>query len=223
LQSGTRMIRWLKVAVFIAALGPAAYLVYGVFANALGANPIDAITDETGTWTLRFLVLTLLVTPLRKWTGWNALIRFRRMLGLFAFFYGTLHFLTYLVLDQFFAFNEIVADIVKRPFITVGFGAFMLMIPLALTSTAGWIRRLGGRRWNVLHRLVYLSAIGGVVHYLWLVKSDTSRPARYGMIVAFLLAARGWFAYNARHGVSSRSAVAAARRAADASVGIDRR
>ena len=217
------MIRWLKVAVFIAALGPAAYVVYGVFTNALGANPIDAVTDETGTWTLRFLVVTLLVTPLRKWTGWNALIRFRRMLGLFAFFYGTLHFLTYLVLDQFFAFNEILADIVKRPFITVGFGAFVLMIPLALTSTTGWIRRLGGRRWNLLHRLIYLSAIGGVVHYLWLVKSDTSRPARYGMIVAFLLAARVWFAYNARHGVSPRAAVAASPRAADASATIDRR
>ncbi len=129
--------------MFVAALGPVAYLVYGVFADTLGANPIDAVTDETGTWTLRFLTLTLLVTPLRKWTGWNALIRFRRMLGLFAFFYGTLHFLTYLVLDQFFAFDEIVADIVKRPFITVGFTAFVLMIPLAahlhgrLDSAAG--------------------------------------------------------------------------------------
>ena len=217
------MIRWLKAAAFIAALGPAAYLVYGVFANALGANPIDAVTDETGTWTLRFLTLTLLITPLRKWTGWNPLIRFRRMLGLFACFYGSLHFLTYLVLDQFFAFDEIVADIVKRPFITVGFTAFVLMIPLAVTSTAGWIRRLGGKRWNLLHRLVYLSAIGGVVHYLWLVKSDTSRPVRYGVIVAFLLAVRVWFAYNARHGVSSRAVAAASGRVADASATIDRR
>ena len=170
------MTRWVKVCVFVAALGPFAYLLYGAFADTLGANPIDAVTDETGTWTLRFLTLTLLVTPLRKWTGWNPLIRFRRMLGLFAFFYGTLHFLTYLVLDQFFAFDEIVADIVKRPFITVGFTAFVLMIPLALTSTAASIRRLGGKRWNLLHKLVYLSAIGGVVHYLWLVKSDISRP-----------------------------------------------
>ncbi len=214
-------MRSLKVGVFIAALGPLAYLVYGVFADTLGANPIDAITDETGTWTLRFLTLTLLVTPLRKWTGWNALIRFRRMLGLFAFFYGTLHFLTYLVLDKFFAFDEIVADIVKRPFITVGFTAFVLMIPLALTSTAGSIRRLGGKRWNLLHKLIYLSAIGGVVHYLWLVKSDISRPARYGAVVGILLAARVWFAYNARHGISSR-ATAAARRVADASATIDR-
>jgi methionine sulfoxide reductase heme-binding subunit len=215
-------VRFLKPAVFVAALAPALYLVYGAIADTLGANPIDAVTDETGTWTLRFLALTLLVTPLRRWTGWNALIRFRRMLGLFAFFYGTLHFLTYLVLDQFFAFDEIVADIVKRPFITVGFTAFVLMIPLALTSTAGSIRRLGGRRWNLLHKLIYLSAIGGVVHYLWLVKSDISRPARYGAVVGILLAARVWFAYNARHGISSRVSATAARRVADASATIDR-
>lgn len=215
-------MRWLKVAVFVAALGPAAYLVYGVFAHSLGANPIDAVTDETGTWTLRFLVLTLLVTPLRKWTGWNSLIKFRRMLGLFAFFYGSLHFLTYLVLDQFFDIDAIVADIVKRPFITVGFTAFVLMIPLAATSTAGWIRRLGGKRWNLLHKLAYVSATAGVVHYWWLVKSDISRPARYGAIVAVLLATRVWFAYNARHGVHSRAAVPS-RRAADARATIERR
>ncbi len=214
-------MRWLKVGTFLAGLGPCAYLAYGVVADTLGANPIDAVTDETGTWTLRFLVLTLLVTPLRRWTRWNALIRFRRMLGLFAFFYGTLHFLTYLVLDQFFAFDAIVADIVKRPFITVGFTAFVLMIPLAMTSTTGWIRRLGGRRWNLLHKLIYLSAMGGVVHYWWLVKSDISRPARYAVVVGILLAARAWFAYNARYGVPSRAA-SPARRGADASATIDR-
>jgi sulfoxide reductase heme-binding subunit YedZ len=186
----------LKPIVFVAALGPAAYLAYGVFADALGANPIDAITDETGTWTLRFLVLTLLVTPLRRMTGWNALVRYRRMLGLFAFFYGTLHFLTYIWLDQFFDVGEIAKDIAKRPFITVGFTAFVLMVPLALTSTAGWIRRLGGRKWNLLHRLVYVSAVAGVVHYLWLVKADISRPVRYGVIVAILLAARAWWAWS---------------------------
>lgn len=182
--------------MFAAALGPAAYLAYGVFADTLGANPIDAITDETGTWTLRFLVLTLLVTPLRRVTGWNALVKYRRMLGLFAFFYGTLHFLTYIWLDQFFDVGEIAKDIAKRPFITVGFTAFVLMVPLALTSTAGWIRRLGGRKWNLLHRLVYVSAVAGVVHYLWLVKADISRPVRYGVIVATLLAARAWWAWN---------------------------
>lgn len=186
----------LKPIAFVAALGPAAYLAYGVFADALGANPIDAITDETGTWTLRFLVLTLLVTPLRRTTGWNALVRYRRMLGLFAFFYGTLHFLTYIWLDQFFDVGEIVKDIAKRPFITVGFTAFVLMVPLALTSTAGWIRRLGGRKWNLLHRLVYVSAVAGVVHYLWLVKADISRPVRYGVIVAILLTARAWWAWS---------------------------
>ncbi len=216
------MMRVLKPLVFVAALGPLASLVYGVFAHTLGANPIDAITDGTGTWTLRFLALTLLVTPLRKWTGWNALIRYRRMLGLFAFFYGTMHFLTYLVLDQFFALGDIVADIVKRPFITVGFTAFVLMIPLAITSTTGWIRRLGGRRWNRLHTLVYLSAIGGVVHYWWLVKSDISRPARYGVIVAILLAARVWFAYNVRHAVTSRAVAAVPRRVSDAGATVDR-
>lgn len=201
------MMRWLKVGAFIAALGPAVYLAYGVAAGTLGANPIDVVTDETGTWTLRFLVLTLLVTPLRTWTGWNALIRFRRMLGLFAFFYGTLHFLTYLVLDQFFAIDAIAADILKRPFITIGFAAFLLMVPLAVTSTAGWIRRLGGRRWRLLHRLVYLSAMGGVVHYWWLVKSDISRPARYAVVVAVLLLARIWFA-RARHRAQARSGAA---------------
>jgi sulfoxide reductase heme-binding subunit YedZ len=221
LPTDARVIRSLKVGVFVAALGPVAYLVYGVVAHTLGANPIDAVTDETGTWTLRFLTLTLLVTPLRKWTGWNPLIRFRRMLGLFAFFYGTLHFLTYLVLDQFFAFDDILADIIKRPFITVGFAAFVLMIPLAITSTAGWIRRLGGRRWNVLHKLIYLSAIGGVIHYWWLVKADISRPARYAVVVAILLAARVWFAYNARHASKSR-ANAAAPRVADAGASADR-
>ena len=182
--------------LFAACVVPALYLVYGAFADTLGANPIDTVTEETGTWTLRFLVLTLLVTPLRRVSGWNALIRYRRMLGLFAFFYGTLHFLTYIWLDQFFELDEIVKDIVKRPFITVGFAAFVLMVPLALTSTAGWIRRLGGRKWNLLHRLIYLSAIGGVVHYWWLVKADISRPLRYGVIVGVLLALRAWWAWE---------------------------
>lgn len=202
------MVARLKPLVFLAALVPFGALVYGAFADTLGANPLDVITDETGTWTLRFLVLTLLVTPLRRWTGWNWLIRYRRMLGLFAFFYGSLHFLTYIWFDQFFDLAEIAADIARRPFITVGFTAFLLMVPLAATSTAGWIRRLGGRRWNRLHRLVYASAALGVVHYLWLVKADTSRPVRYGVVIAILLAARLWFAYNARHANPPRAAAA---------------
>lgn len=209
-------MKWLKAGVFAAGLGPALWLAYGAFADTLGANPIDVVTDETGTWTLRFLVLTLLVTPLRRWTGWNALVRFRRMLGLFAFFYGSLHFLTYLWLDQFFALDEIAKDVIKRPFITVGFTAFLLMVPLALTSTAGWIRRLGGRGWNLLHRLVYLSAIGGVVHYWWLVKADIARPLRYGVIVGILLLARAVFAYNSRYAPAPRPGVAGRRRIPDA-------
>jgi sulfoxide reductase heme-binding subunit YedZ len=156
----------------------------------LGANPISEITKETGTWTLRFVVLTLAITPLRRLTGWNALVRYRRMMGLFAFFYGTLHFLTYVWLDQFFGVASIIKDVVKRPFITVGFAAFLLMVPLAVTSTTGWIRRLGGKRWQALHRLVYATALMGVVHYWWLVKADISRPLAYGAIVAMLLAVR---------------------------------
>lgn len=215
IAKGSRVLAVLKLLVFAACLVPLGLLVYGLFAGTLGANPIDVVTDTTGTWTLRFLVLTLLVTPLRRWTGWHRLIRFRRMIGLFAFFYGTLHFITYLWLDQFFDLAAIVEDIGKRPFITIGFTGFVLMIPLAVTSTAGWIRRLGGRRWNLLHRLVYVSAICGVVHYWWLVKADTSRPARYAVIVAVLLAARALFAYNARHAAAARPAGARPRRVAD--------
>ena len=189
---------WTKAPVFVAALIPLLWLTWGAFTDNLGANPIDVITDETGTWTLRFLVLTLAVTPLRRLSGWNGAIRFRRMLGLFAFFYGSLHFLTYLWLDQFFELDEIVKDIAKRPFITVGFSAFVLMLPLALTSTTGWIRRLGGRRWQAIHRLVYVSAALGVVHYWWLVKSDVSRPLRYGLIVGALLGVRLWWTARKR-------------------------
>ena len=199
-----------KAPIFLGALLPLAWLAWGAFTDNLGANPIDVITDETGTWTLRFLVLTLAITPLRRWTGWNALVRFRRMLGLFAFFYGSLHFLTYLWLDQFFDLGEIVKDVAKRPFITVGFTAFVLMLPLALTSTKGWIRRLG-RRWQLLHRLVYVSAALGVLHYLWLVKADTARPLRYAAIVGTLLGARLWWA--ARHRAAQTRAPAGATRA----------
>jgi sulfoxide reductase heme-binding subunit YedZ len=182
--------RALRAALFVAALLPAAGLAWGAATDSLGANPIDKITDETGTWTLRFLLVTLAITPLRRLSGWNDVIRFRRMAGLFAFFYGGLHLATYGVLDQFFAIDAIAADIAKRPYITVGFTGFVLMVPLAVTSTAGWIRRLGGRRWQRLHRLVYVSAAAGVVHYLWLVKADTTRPLRYAAVLGVLLAAR---------------------------------
>jgi sulfoxide reductase heme-binding subunit YedZ len=184
------MWRYSQAIVVGLGLAPAAGLVWAGATGGLGANPIDAVTDTTGTWTLRLLLATLAVTPLRRLTGWNRLIAVRRTLGLLAFGYGTLHLLTYVVLDQFFALDLILADIVKRPFITAGATGFLLMVPLAVTSTAGWIRRLGGRRWAQLHRLAYLSAAAGVVHYYWLVKSDTTRPLRYAAVLTVLLAAR---------------------------------
>ena len=188
----------LKAAVFVAATMPLVLLVARAFTDGLGANPIDKVTDETGTWTLRFLLLTLAVTPLRRLTGWNEVIGLRRMLGLFAFFYATLHFCTYLVLDQFFAFDLIVKDVAKRPFITAGFTGFVLMVPLAVTSTARWIRRLGGPRWQRLHRLAYVSAAAGVVHYYWLVKADTTRPLRYAVVLAVLLGLRVAWSWQSR-------------------------
>ncbi len=184
------MIRAIKSAVFIAALGPVAWLGWGAWAGGLGANPIQTITWETGVWTLRFLLITLAVTPVRRLTGWNGLIRFRRMLGLFAFFYGALHLTTYVWLDQFFAWGDMVKDVAKRPFITAGLTGFLLMLPLALTSTAGMIRRLGGRAWSRLHRLAYASAAAGVVHYWWLVKADVRRPQAYALVLAVLLGFR---------------------------------
>ncbi|MFP5378834.1 MAG: sulfite oxidase heme-binding subunit YedZ [Vicinamibacteria bacterium] len=185
-------MRFLKPLVFVAALLPAAWLVYGVFADALGANPVETITNTTGIWTLRLLVVTLAITPIRWLTGWNRIIQYRRMLGLFAFFYGTLHFLTYFILDHSLMFDGVWDDVVKRPYITAGFTAFVLMIPLAITSTQGWIRRMGGRRWNLLHKLVYVSAALGVLHYFWKVKLDATNPLLYAAIVAALLAARVW-------------------------------
>jgi sulfoxide reductase heme-binding subunit YedZ len=182
----------LKAAVFVFALVPLGMLLYGVAMGELSANPIKDVTEETGIWTLRFIVITLSITPLRKITGWSRLARFRRMVGLFAFFYGFLHFTTYIYLDQFFAFDEILKDVAKRPFITVGFAAFVLMIPLAITSPNRVVRWMGGKRWQLLHRLVYGVALCGVFHYLWLVKADTSRPLRYGAVVAALLLFRVW-------------------------------
>jgi len=177
----------IKALLFLAGLLPAARLVWLGLHNRLGANPIEFITHETGDWTLIFLVLTLTITPARRLLGRPELIRYRRMLGLFAFFYGCLHFTTYIWLDKFFDIAAMLKDVRKRKFITIGFTGFVLMLPLALTSTAGWIRRLGGKRWQMLHRLIYLSAIAGVVHYYWLVKSDIRKPVFYGTLVALLL------------------------------------
>jgi sulfoxide reductase heme-binding subunit YedZ len=184
------MIRWFKPAVFLLCLIPLALLGWKASSGGLGANPIEVITHATGDWTLRFLLITLAITPIRKLTGRLWLIRYRRMFGLFAFFYATLHFLTYIWLDKFFDLHEMLHDVAKRRFITVGFTAFVLLIPLALTSTTGWIRRLGGKRWQALHRLIYGSAIGGVIHYWWLVKADIRLPLEYGAILGVLLGYR---------------------------------
>ncbi|MBI4455850.1 MAG: sulfoxide reductase heme-binding subunit YedZ [Acidobacteria bacterium] len=182
--------KWIKALVFLLCVVPLAQLAWRGTHHGLGANPIEHITHFTGDWTLMFLLLTLSVTPMRKLLRQPALVRFRRMLGLFAFFYGCLHFTTYVWLDKFFDVSDMIKDIGKRPFITVGFTGFTLMLPLAITSTAGWIRRLGGKYWQRLHRLVYISAMAGVVHYYWLVKSDHTKPIRYGIILALLLAYR---------------------------------
>ena len=196
----------MKPFVFAAALVPFAHLLWRGFNGDLTADPLVEITNETGIWTLRFVVITLAITPLRRLTGWNTVIRFRRMVGLFAFFYAMLHFMTYLIGDRFASLDfpdgfvawstlinlmaSIWEDVAKRPFITVGFIAFVSMIPLALTSTAGWIRRLGGRNWQRLHRLIYLTAIAGVTHYWWKVKADTLHPLIYATLVALLLGYR---------------------------------
>ena len=185
-----KFIRALKVPVFLLCLGPAFVLTWKGFHDGLGANPIDVITRTTGRWTLTFLLITLSVTPVRKLSGLTWLIRFRRMLGLFAFFYGSLHLMTYVWLDKFFDVHEMLHDIAKRRFITAGMTAWFLMLPLALTSTTGWIRRMGGKRWQRLHRLIYFSAAAGVVHFIWLVKADLRRPLTYGAVLAVLLAYR---------------------------------
>src|ERR1700676_1005095 len=179
--------KWSKAVVFLLCLLPLAALGWRALHGELTANPIEFITHATGDWTLRFLVITLCVTPFRKILHLPALIRFRRMLGLFAFFYACLHFTTYIWLDKFFDLSEMWKDIAKRKYITVGFTAFLLLIPLAVTSTSASIRRLGGKRWQRLHRLIYFSAALGVIHYYWLVKSAVIRPLTYGAIVAILL------------------------------------
>lgn len=180
----------LKSLVFLACLIPLARLGLFGYTNQLGANPIELITRSTGTWTLVFLMITLGITPLRKLTGWSWLIKLRRMLGLFAFFYVCLHFTTYIWLDQFFDPQTIYKDIIKRPFITIGFAAFLLLIPLAVTSTNKMVKRLGGKRWQQLHRLIYVIATFGVIHYWWLVKKDITQPVIYAIVLSVLLGYR---------------------------------
>jgi methionine sulfoxide reductase heme-binding subunit len=218
--------RVLKPLAFVAALLPFVWLIWAAVTGNLSVNPLSDITLHTGDWTIRFICITLAISPLRQLTGWHALIRFRRMAGLFAFFYGTTHFLIYVLADRFAGLDfqdgivsfttarDLVAsvgeDIYKRPFITIGFAAWLMMLPLALTSTSGMIRRLGGKRWQALHRLVYVTAIAGVIHYWWLVKSDIRPPLRYAIIVGLLLAARMMRAsVRARHATPPRVPAAA--------------
>jgi sulfoxide reductase heme-binding subunit YedZ len=181
--------RWTKAVLFLVCLVPLGILIWEAFTGGLGANPTQFMEHATGDWTLRFVAITLSITPLRKLLKQPQLIRFRRMLGLFAFFYGCCHFAVYLTFDQIFNLHGIWADIAKRRYITVGFTGFVLMIPLAITSTAGWIRRLGGKRWALLHRAIYATAIAGVIHFWWLVKSDIHLPLEYAVVMAILL---GW-------------------------------
>jgi len=193
--------RWwiLKPAVFLACLVPAVWLLFDTFTGGLSANPLEDIRDRTGIWTLRFLMITLAVTPFRRVTGWSSLIRFRRMLGLFGFFYAFVHLATYVWLDQYFDFAEILRDMfLKRPFIITGFISFLSLVPLAITSTRKWIARLGGSRWQMLHRLIYLGAAAGVLHYYWRVKSDIERPVAYAAVLMVLLAFRGWYTLQRR-------------------------
>jgi len=190
MQLKANQVQWVKGALFVLCLVPLGRLVWLGAHRGLGANPIEYITHSTGWWTLTFLLITLSVTPLRRLTGWNWLLRLRRMLGLFAFFYVCLHFVTYIWLDQFFDWHSMVKDIAKRPFITVGFTAFLLLIPLAATSTNRMVKRLGAQRWQRLHRMVYIIATLGVLHFWWLVKKDIREPLLFGALLGLLLLAR---------------------------------
>ncbi len=184
-----------KVCVFLLCLTPLAWLVTRALTGRLGINPVEDLELTTGIWALRFLVLTLAVTPFRRLTGWNRVIQYRRMLGLFTFFYVCVHFAIYIGVDQFFAWSFIVKDVAKRPFITMGFTAFVLMIPLAVTSTKGWIRRLG-RKWQILHRLIYICGVCAAIHYLWKVKVMIGSPVYYAAIIGVLLAFRVIWAFR---------------------------
>jgi sulfoxide reductase heme-binding subunit YedZ len=190
-QPRANQVAWLKAGLFAACMVPLARLVYGAFTDRLGANPIETITRSTGWWTLFLLAVTLAVTPLRRWSGANWLLRLRRMLGLFAFFYALAHFTTFIWFDHWFDAAEILKDVVKRPFVTVGFAAFLLLLPLAVTSNNAMVRRLG-RNWQRLHRLVYAIAVLGVLHFWWLVKRDLTEPILFALAFTVLLALRAF-------------------------------
>ncbi len=184
----------LKAIVFALSLVPLARIIYAILFDpiSLGANPAETILHMSGDWVIYFLLITLAITPLRKLTGWNDLIKFRRMMGLYAFFYASVHFLSYIGFDRLFDLSDMAREIVKRPFILMGFAAFVLLVPLAVTSTRGWVLRLGGSRWSALHKAIYPIAILGIVHYWWLVKRDITWPVVFGLVLAVLLAYRGF-------------------------------
>ena len=205
MQPKQEQIKWIKAAVFLACLIPLGHLVWQGFRNRLGANPVEFITHSTGWWTLAFILITLCVTPLRRLAGLPWLLRLRRMLGLFAFFYASLHFTTYIWLDQFFDWKDIVKDIGKRPFIMLGFAAFVLLIPLALTSTNAMVKRLGAKRWQWLHRLIYLPSALGVAHFWWLVKKDITEPFTFAVLLAALFIIRLLFLLKQQRSASPPS------------------
>ena len=203
-------MRSAKILVFSLCFAPTLVLIWDSLTGGLSVNPIEDITHRTGDWALRFVLLTLAVTPFRWLSGWNEVIRYRRMLGLFAFWYASLHFSTYIVFDHFFDVRSIADDVIERKYVTAGFLGFVLMLPLAVTSTQGWIRRLG-KRWSVLHRSIYAAAVAGVVHFLWLVKLETSEPLVYAAVLSGLFlvrVVRRKFTRAAGHQVSSGGASA---------------
>ena len=200
-------MRAIKPVAFLLCLVPAAALVERTLTGTLGANPAETLQLQTGLWALRLLLVTLAITPIRRLTGWNRIVQYRRMLGLFAFFYATLHVLTYVVLDQLFAFDQMLKDVAKRPFITFGAVAFAAMIPLAITSTKGWIRRLG-RKWQALHRLIYVSGAAAAVHFIWKVKVAVGEPVYYGAILAVLLCVRLWLRARKQRATARATATA---------------
>jgi sulfoxide reductase heme-binding subunit YedZ len=202
-----KLITAIKAVVFAAALVPAAALVYDFYTEDLTANPLDYITDQTGTWALAVIVISLAVTPLRRLTGWNQIIRLRRMLGLFAFFYALLHLLTWIVLFNYFDVKMMLSDVVERPFITIGMATFLILLALAVTSNQWSIRKLG-RRWQTLHRLVYAAAIGAVVHFWWSVKADITEPQRWAVVVAVLLGIRVWWMWKKKQRAVAKPAPA---------------
>jgi sulfoxide reductase heme-binding subunit YedZ len=205
-QPKPEYIPWIKAAVFVAGLIPLAHLVWQGARNRLGANPVEYITHSTGWWVLTFILITLCVTPLRRLAGLPWLLRLRRMLGLFAFFYASLHFTTYIWLDQFFDWKDIVKDIGKRPFIMLGFAAFVLLIPLAMTSTNAMVKRLGAKRWQWLHRSIYALSALGVAHFWWLVKKDTTEPFIFAVLLALLLIIRLLYLLKQQRSASPPSA-----------------